>query len=285
MLLLIFYLFNTAGFEWSALPHNAREAALAYTSLPSFFFPSFVSNPAGLTLTRADLFNLNYSSYLAGIQYGSLSYLKGGLFGYGGNLSYFTSGSIKRMTEAGESTGYFSFSSLFLTLSGSKRIAMLATGGNLKLIYANCDTFRSFGIGFDLGGLVSFSRANIGLLLKNFGFSFTPFYGEKDKLPLTFRFDAGYLVFDNLEISFGLEKFASDPVEFNFGAEANLMGLLFLRGSYSSLKDDLKLSGSDILANFAFGLSLQRLPLRLDYSFCPFPHLGNAHFFSLNFSR
>uniref|UniRef100_A0A7C3UQB8 PorV/PorQ family protein n=1 Tax=candidate division WOR-3 bacterium TaxID=2052148 RepID=A0A7C3UQB8_UNCW3 len=276
----ILFLLSSAGFEWITLPGNAREAALAYSALPSFFFPTFVSNPAGLS---GDLFNLNYTNYLTGIQYGSISGIFGG---YGASLSYFTSGEMKRMSEDGESLGSFSFSSLFLTLSCRKRFTpLLSFGGNLKILYAGCDTFRTAGIGFDLGNIISLTRARFGLLLRNLGFALGKFYQEKDKFPLTIRLDAGYLLFNNLEANLGLEKFTSYPVTFNFGLEGNIKNLLFLRGSYSSLKSDSKVSGGDILANFAFGLSIQKSPLRLDYSFSPFASLGNTHSFSLTFYR
>ncbi len=271
----------TAGFEWISLPANAREAALAYSALPSHFFPGFASNPAGIS---GDLININYTNYIAGIQYGSLSYFKSGT--YGANLAYFTSGGIKKMSENAESSGYFSLSSFLLTLTAAKKVLpLISVGSNLKILYANCDTFHVTGIGFDLGGILSPPRAKLGFLLKNLGFAFNPFYQEKDKFPLTIRLDGSYLIFNNLEISLGLEKFPTYPITFNLGLEGNIKDLLFLRGSYSSLKNDLKISGSDILANFAFGLSLKKSPFRLDYSFSPFPNLGNTHFFSLTFIR
>lgn len=281
MFAIIIFLLHSAGFEWISLPANAREAALAYSPLPSPFFPGFVSNPAGIA---GDLININYTNYLAGIQYGSISYLKSGT--YGVNLAYFTSGGIKKMSENAESSGYFSLSSFLLTITAAKMVLpFVSLGSNLKFLYANCDTFRATGIGFDLGGIISPPRAKIGLLLKNLGFAFNPFYQEKDKFPLTIRLDGSYLLFNNLALSFGLEKFPPYPITFNLGGEANIKDLLFLRASYSSLKSDLKISGSDILANFAFGLSLKKSSLRFDYSFSPFTNLGNTHFFSLTFAR
>ncbi len=286
MVQIILFLFSTAGFEFTGLPGNAREAALANT-LPSPFFKSIPSNPAGI-LIEGRLFNLNYINYLAGIQYGSLAAVNSKRdIGYSTNLFYFTSGSLVRTDEEGKRIGNFSFSSFSLSLSAARKvIAPISIGGSLKFLHSRCDTFNSSGMAVDVGVLFAPARAKVGFLLKNLGWQFSPFYKEKDRFPTTFRGEAGYLIFDALFINLGLEKFADEPLNFNFGAEASVKDILFLRGSYSSLKDDLKTgSGSDIFANFALGLSVKKDPLRLDYSFSPFLNLGNAHFFSLFFLR
>ncbi len=259
---------------------------MANTSLPSFFFPTIPSNPGGILGKPGMVFNLNYTNYLAGIQYGSLAHLVlKEDFSYSSSLQYLTSGDMRRTDPEGKGSTYFSFSAFTLSFSTARKVAkVIHLGLNSKFLYANCDTFRTAGIAIDLGCLFTPSRAKISLLFKNIGFQFDAFYKEKDQFPNTFRTDIGYLIFDNLTIETGIEKFATDPINFRLGAEGNILNLLFIRGSYSTLKDDVKTgSGSDIFANFALGLSVQKLPFRLDYAFSPFLSLGNTHTFSLTF--
>jgi hypothetical protein len=134
---------------------------------------------------------INYIDYFAGINYGYTAYARNfkkyGTFAAG--LHYINYGKFIQADPTGKITGTFKAFELALNLFWSKPIidSMLTVGVNLKPIYSQLETYKSFGLAFDLGANYQ-SRNELfsaSLVIKNVGTQIKPYVkGNYEPLPL-----------------------------------------------------------------------------------------------------
>ncbi|MEE4115624.1 MAG: type IX secretion system protein PorQ [Marinilabiliaceae bacterium] len=151
--------------------------------------PSFsLYNPALLGRLMHRNLALNYSNYIAGINYGSAIYTKHietyGSFAAG--INYLNYGKFDRADPSGNINGSFTASEYALNLIWSYAIDSLFNAAiNIKPVFSHLDSYNSLGIAFDLG--VSYrSRDGLysaGLVVRNIGTQISTYSGVRDRLP------------------------------------------------------------------------------------------------------
>ncbi|MDX9725268.1 MAG: type IX secretion system protein PorQ [Bacteroidales bacterium] len=208
-------------------------------------------NPALLDSSMSGSLALNYSDYLAGINYGLVLYspeLKGpGCLAAG--ISYLSYGSFTEADIAGNITGSFSASESAFTLIYSHPVdSNFSIGINFKPVISHLERYNSFGFAFDVG-ISWHNPSNLlsaGLVLRNGGVQLTTYAGEeRGKLP--FELLAGITV-----------KPAHAP--FRISVTARNLGKFDLTHDYNSTADDETENSSgfaeDLLRHLTAGVEI-----------------------------
>lgn len=153
-------------------------------------------NPSLLDSGMSNSLGLNYSNYLAGINYGFAvySHTLGDAGNIAGGITYLNYGSFTEADESGIITGSFNASEFAFTAIYSHELdSMFTIGINLKPVLSRLERYTSFGLAFDLGASWH-NRKNLlsaGLVIRNIGCQLTTYSGEtKGKLP--FEILAGF---------------------------------------------------------------------------------------------
>lgn len=211
------YLLGQAGkdtYQFLNLPTSARTAALGGTnvSLCDDDLNLAFNNPALLTDKTHNILSLNYVSYLADINFGSVAY--GRSFGKHNNMMfgmhYIDYGKFFGTDETDQFIGNFTAKDFALNVMYARSLPLgFTVGATLKPIYSVYERYSSFGVAFDLGASyrndsVGFSA---GLSLRNAGWQFTGYYSidgaqHRETLPL------------NLELGIS-QKLKHAPIRFS----------------------------------------------------------------------
>ncbi len=210
-------LFAQAGkdtYQFLNLPTSARTAALGGTNVSLFDndLNLAFNNPALLTDKTNNVFSLNYVSYLADINFGSVAY--GRSFGKNNHMMfgmhYIDYGTFLGTDETDQLTGNFTAKDFALNIMYARTLPLgFTVGATFKPIYSVYERYSSFGVAFDLGASyhndsVGFSA---GLSLRNAGWQFTGYYSidgaqHRETLPL------------NLELGIS-QKLKHAPIRFS----------------------------------------------------------------------
>ncbi len=177
-------------YEFLNLVPSARVSSLGGNLLAvkdndlnlAFYNPSLLA--PGMHKTLA----LNFSSYLSGIKFGSVAYghrlKKSGVLDFG--IHYINYGTFKGADASSQETGSFHASEYaFFTGYGRQLDSAFSIGANLKAIYSQLDTFKSFGLAADVAGTY-FNRSKnftVALVIKNLGSQLSRYDNTKEKLP------------------------------------------------------------------------------------------------------
>lgn len=152
-------------------------------------------NPSMIDSTMVNQFSTNYTSYLAGISLGSVSFVTDindtmGIF-YAG-VQYLDYGSFTRADENGTIMGDFSAYDLAVSVGYAYPLfeRNLIVGANLKFINSLIDTYSSVGIAADLSAVVKHSndRTLFSLVLRNIGTQLTTYDIEREAIPFQVTF-------------------------------------------------------------------------------------------------
>tara|TARA_B100000809_G_scaffold193526_1_gene192471 strand:- start:7717 stop:8730 length:1014 start_codon:yes stop_codon:yes gene_type:complete len=178
------------------LPTSARQIALggaANTIEGDVNIPMW--NAAMIDSTMENQFSTNYTSYLAGISLGSVSFVTDindmlGMF-YGG-VQYLDYGSFIRADEDGTITGDFRAYDLALNIGYAYPIISrnITLGANVKFINSLIDTYSSVGIAADLSVVLrsSNNRTLYSMVFRNMGTQLKSYDGTKEFLPFQVTF-------------------------------------------------------------------------------------------------
>jgi hypothetical protein len=159
-----------------------------------------LNNPALLDSNSHNMLSLNYSNYLADINYGSALY--GRSWGkdkknnWAVGVCYFDYGKTGGYNEWDEYQGDFSMKDIFVNLEYGRSLnKYFSVGAALKPIYSAYERYTSAGIAFDFGGSYHNDSLllDLGLSVKNIGWQFDGYYAAEDgqhreKLPLNIIF-------------------------------------------------------------------------------------------------
>ncbi|HAX94418.1 MAG TPA: hypothetical protein DCY25_10830 [Bacteroidales bacterium] len=148
------------------------------------------TNPALLSRTMSGNVALNFTNYLAGVNYGMAlySHASGKSAVVAGGVSYLNYGSFDEADETGAITGSFSASESSLALIYALRLdSQFSVGVNFKPVISQLERYNSIGFAFDLGASWhnpgNFLSA--GFAVRNLGLQLTSYAGEsKAGLPL-----------------------------------------------------------------------------------------------------
>ena len=179
------------------IPVSARQAALGGDAISIRDFDvSFAGvNPGLMNLEMDERASINYASYLAGSQYGTINFVRDLEYGHllAFNARYMDYGDIPRTDEAGETLGDFSAMDAAVGVGYAYQFEDNWTiGGNVNFITSKIDTYSSMAVAASAG--ITYhnkkDKETLALVFRNFGYQFQPFNGVREKLP--FRVDLGF---------------------------------------------------------------------------------------------
>lgn len=182
---------GSAVYQVLNLPPSARAAALggmvpsAWDNDPALAY----HNPALANNLMHNRLSLNYSNYLADIQYGYLAYSRD--LGKWGTpvigIQYLNYGEFIEADEYGGILGSFTAADYSLNLSYSYRLdSVLTIGATLRPLYSVLERYTSFGLSSDFGILYhSLNNRFAGTLVaRNIGSQLTTYATpERERLP------------------------------------------------------------------------------------------------------
>jgi hypothetical protein len=182
---------GSAVYQLLNLPPSARSAALggwapaAWDNDPALVY----HNPALANPGMSNQLSLNYSNYLADIQYGYLAYShdlgKWGTPVIG--IQYINYGTFIEANEFGDILGNFSAAEYTLNLSYSYALdSLISVGVTLRPVYSVLERYTSWGLGSDFG--IHYHSANnqfaFTVVARNFGTQLSTYATpEREKLP------------------------------------------------------------------------------------------------------
>lgn len=185
-------------FEFVNLPNSARVASLGGNNLTIYDNDLNMSyyNPSLLNNSMNDNIALNYSLFMAGINYGYLSYAREvpeyGMFAAG--INYINYGRFEETDETGLITGNFSAAEYNLNLIWAKPVldSMFTLGANLKTVYSEMYHYYSSAMMIDAGATYHNKKWLIeaALVIKNTGVQLKP-YTKGNREPMPFDIQLG----------------------------------------------------------------------------------------------
>ncbi|MCG1037747.1 type IX secretion system protein PorQ [Polaribacter sargassicola] len=187
-------------FQFLNLPTSARQVALGgevLNLLDDVNQP--ISNPSVINEDLDNKVSVNYTSYLGGINIGSLSYAKTISRRFGtihGGIKYVDYGSLIGADEQGNETGSFGASDIAISLGYAVNIPNtdFFIGSNIRVINSNIASYTSTGISTDLAVLFSnpYKPFTVSLVVRNIGVQTKSYTGTKEKLPLKVALGGSY---------------------------------------------------------------------------------------------
>ena len=241
-------------------------------------------NPAGLANLKKSEFGFTRAELVEGVSYNFLGYSKlvaKGSIGLG--VNYLGQSSIEGRGANREATGGFRASDTAINLAyGRPLTARASLGLNFKYITSRIAGESANGWAVDAGwqykmpvkGLsLGFAAQNIGPKIK--------FLEEGSSLPLTARAGAGYMLLDNVLLSFDVGRQINESkTVFSFGSEYAVFNSFFMRAGYLG---NATAGGSGLAdaGGFKAGFGLKLKGFNLDYAVTPFGDIGKAHRISL----
>ena len=245
------------------IPVSARQAALGGDAISvrdgDVSFAAI--NPGLMNIDQDKMLSINYSSYLADSNYGTLSYVKDLSQGHLLSLSarYMDYGKMPRTDDAANILGEFSASDAALGVGYAYQFEDEWTiGGKIDFVTSKIDTYTSMAISGSAGVTYHFKNTDetIALVFRNFGYQFKPFNGVRERLP--FRVDLGYTKVMEL-FPVALTITAHDLQKFNISQDTDINGQPV--GFGRKVLDHLSL-GAEIFPgqsfNLRFGYNVKR---------------------------
>ncbi len=278
-----------------------------------------VWNPATINDNIDNKISLNYSSYLSGVNIGSVSYAKLISRRFGtihGSINYLNYGTLIRADENGNETGNFSASDIAVSIGYARNLPWtnLFFGLNVKLITSNIDNFTSSGIATDFAVLYysPYKPYSFTVVARNVGTQIKSFNGTKENLPFKVAIGASYkleyvplkwyLTLDNLqqwdvsvpnpsEQTTDLEgnvteqeiSFVDNTLRhFVLGAELFPKSAVNLRIGYNFRRAaELKLQNVRTFGGISYGFGIKMNRITFNYAYSKFHSASNASTFSL----
>jgi hypothetical protein len=279
-------------------------------------------NPALLKSGMNNHLSMNYVNYFVGVNYGYSAYSFQGPkeIQMAAGIHYLNYGEFQRANEYGEKTGTFKASEYALNLIFSKPIdSNFTLGVNLKPIYSNLESYKSFGIAADLGLTYTDTSGlfTAALVLKNIGFQIVPYHGTtRESIP--FEIQLGFSLklrhapfrlitnFNHLEtpnLRYSNPDFQNNNATayksdepgstFNknldkimrhvtFGVEITPINNFYVRFGYNYRKrQELKIPSKPGTVGFSWGFGLKVFNLYLNYGSADYHLAGNTNHFSI----
>lgn len=276
-------------------------------------------NPAVINDEMDNLISANYSSYLAGINIGSLSYARLISRRFGtihGSIKYLDYGTLIGADEQGNETGDFSANDLAISIGYATNLPWtnLYFGANFKLINSNISNFTSTGFATDFAVLYysPYKSYSFTIVVRNLGTQMKTFNGTTESLPLKVAIGGSYqlehvplkwyFTLDNLqkwnvsvanpsEVTTDLEGnvttqkigFVGNTLRhFVVGAELFPESALNFRLGYNFRRAaELKLQDIRTFGGISVGFGIKMNNLKFNYAYSKFHSASNASTFSL----
>mgnify|MGYP003895880291 FL=1 len=276
-------------------------------------------NPSVINENLDNQLAVNYSSYLAGINIGSVSYAKTISRRFGtihGSVKYINYGSLIEADESGVITGTFSASDVAISIGYAVNLPWtnLYAGASFKVINSTISNYSSTGIATDFGLLYYNPHQPfvITLVVRNVGTQLSSFNNELEKLPLEVMLGGSYqlenvpikwyLTLDNIQkwnVSVSNPSNQISDIEGNIteekvsflnnamrhfivGVELFPESAINLRLGYNFRKSqEYKLQNVRTFGGISFGFGLKMNTFKLNYAYSKVHTAANVSTFSL----
>lgn len=219
---------GTTVYPFLNIPVSPRQAVLGgdAISVRDYDVSFTAANPALMNIEMDNMLSVNYASYLAGSNIGTISYVKDMQFGHliSLNARYMDYGKMPRTDEAGTISGDFNAMDASIGAGYAYQFEENWTiGANVNYITSKIDSYTSAAISASAG--VTFynerSKETLSLVARNFGYQFKPFNGVRENLP--FRLDLGYTkILDNFPVAITVT--VHDLQKFNISQNTDING-------------------------------------------------------------
>ena len=307
-------------YQFLNISTSARQVALGgevLTLLDDVNQP--IWNPSVISVEIDDKLSANYTSYLAGINIGSLAFAKTISRRFGtihGSIKYIDYGSLIGADEEGNETGNFNASDIAVSAGYALNIprSNIFVGANLRFINSNIDSYSSVGVSADLAILYNspYKPYTFTLVARNIGAQIQTYNGVKEKMPFKVALGGSYKLehvplkwyatIDNLQkwdISVANPSDQTTDLEGNvtnedvgflgntfrhfvIGGELFPESLINLRLGYNFRRAaELKLQNARTFSGFSYGFGIQMNRLKFNYAYSKFHSAANASTFSL----
>lgn len=318
--LLIAQVGGESVYKFLNISTSAKQVALGGKTIVSLDdINQAMWNPSIINEKLDNQLAVNYSSYLAGINIGSVSYAKRINRRFGtiqGSIKYINYGTLIQSDENGTITGNFSANDLAISIGYAINLPWtnFYAGANLKFISSSISTYSSSGVAADFGLLYynPYKPYVFSLVVRNVGTQFKPFNDEKEQLPLEVILGASYqlenvpikwfLTLDNLQkwdVSVSNPSNQTSDLEGNIteekisffnnalrhmivGVELFTESAINLRLGYNFRKSqEYKLQNVRTFGGISFGFGLKMNKFKLNYAFSKVHTATNVSTFSL----
>lgn len=307
-------------YEFLNLSTSARQIALGgevLTLIDDVNQP--IWNPSVINSEIDNKISVNYSSYLAGINIGSLSYAKLITRRFGtihGSIKYLDYGTLIGADEQGNETGDFGANDLAISIGYAVNLPWTNVyfGANFKLINSNISNFTSVGFATDFGILYysPYKLYSFTLVARNVGAQIKSFNGNNERLPFKVALGGSYqlehvplkwyFTLDNLQqwdISVANPSEGTTDLDGNLtteeisfvnnafrhfviGAELFPESLINFRLGYNFRRAaELKLQNVRTFGGISLGFGIKMNRLKFNYAYSKFHSASNASTFSL----
>ncbi len=282
---------------------------------------SGIYNPASINETMSGNFSVNYTSFLADINYGSFATaysIPRTYHTFHLGVIYIDYGDFDGFDLEGNSTGQFGANEAAVSLGYSYKFpnSNFRVGANAKIINSSLEQYKSLGIASDLGILYVKEEwnLNIGLSVRNIGKQLTTFADTEEDLPLEVNLGISQTLakapirwFVNLqnlqqyelaftnenrnqESGFGEGTRVDDPGFFNnilrhvnVGAELFPKKAVNLRVGFNFRRaEELKIVDQRSFAGLSAGFGLKIGKLKFNYAWTRYNLTGSSSTFGLN---
>jgi len=278
-----------------------------------------ISNPSVINGDIDNKVSLNYTSYLAGINIGSLSYAKTISRRFGtihAGIKYIDYGSLIGADEQGNETGSFGASDVAISIGYAINIPRtdFFIGSNIRFINSNISNFSSSGISTDLAILYSnpYKPFSFTLVARNIGTQIKTYNGVEENLPFKVALGGSYKLehvplkwyatLDNLQkwnISVANPSEQTTDLEGNvteekigfiknsfrhviIGGELFPESVINLRMGYNFKRAaELKQQNVRTFSGLSYGFGIQLNSLKFNYAYSKFHSASNTNTFSL----
>jgi len=278
-------------------------------------------NPASINETMSGNFSVNYTNFLADINYGSFATVYNiprtyHTFHLG--VIYINYGDFDGFDVEGNTTGTFGANEAAVSLGYGYKLpnSNFRIGANIKAINSSLEQYKSFGIAGDIGILYLKEEwnLNIGLSVRNIGKQLTTFADTEEDLPLEINLGISqtlqnapvrwFLNLQNLqqyelaftnenrnqESNFGEGTRIDDPSFFNnilrhvnIGAELFPEKAVNIRLGFNFRRaEELKIADQRSFAGLSAGFGLKIGKLKFNYAWTRFNLVGSSNTFGLN---
>jgi hypothetical protein len=307
-------------YQFLNLSTSARQVALGgevLTLIDDVNQP--IWNPAVINDDMDNLVSANYSSYLAGINIGSLSYARLISRRFGtihGSIKYLDYGTLIGADEQGNETGDFSANDLAISIGYAINLPWTNVyfGANFKLINSNISNFTSTGFATDFAVLYysPYKSYSFTIVARNLGAQMKTFNGTTESLPFKVAIGGSYqlehvplkwyFTLDNLQkwdVSVANPSEQTTDLEGNVtteeigfvgnslrhfvvGAELFPESAINFRLGYNFRRAaELKLQDIRTFGGISVGFGIKMNNLKFNYAYSKFHSASNASTFSL----
>lgn len=308
-------------FQFLNLVSSPRQAALGGKVITNYDYDvtSGLFNPASINPEMDNQLAVNYSSYLAGISYGTAAYaytwdrhvqtLHIG-------MTYINYGEFDGYDLNGVSTGTFTGNEAALSAGYAFQIPYsdFYIGANLKMITSKLEQYNSIGIAADFGAMYINEKLDFraALSIRNFGTQIVTYAGLNEKLPTEISLGLSqtlenmplrwHLTFENLQawpIGFSNPARATTDLDGNqtqeevgflnellrhtvIGAELFPERGFSLRLGYNFRRaEELRLEEQRNFSGLSFGIGIKLNKMRFSYTHARYTSASNTSFFGL----